>query len=256
LDIRKSTNLSGNSCIVKTRVKPSRDKIKSKRPREKWWLFEHYGKGFRKAIEGLDRILARAIVSETHAIEFVSKKWIFSHKVVLFAFNDYFHFALLQSNLHELWMRQFTSTMRTDTNYSPSDCFETFPFPQNNLNSKIQLTEKIGCEYCDHRQQTMIVRQKGLTEIYNLFDEPSCTDADIQQLRDLHAAMDNAVLACYGWQDVQLNHNFYQNERGQTRFTIAPEARIELLNRLLELNLSIAEQEQLGETEDEEETET
>jgi len=68
--------------------------------------------------------------------------------------------------------------------------------------------------------------------------------------------MDNAVLACYGWQDVQLNHNFYQNERGQTRFTIAPEARIELLNRLLELNLSIAEQEQLGETEDEEETET
>ncbi len=102
----------------------------------------------------------------------------------------------------------------------------------------------------------MLNRQIGLTPTYNLFNDQTCTDADIQQLRDLHADMDNAVLACYGWQDIQLNHNFYQNERGKTRFTIAPEARIELLNRLLELNLSIAEQEQQGETEDEEEDET
>ena len=55
--------------------------------------------------------------------------------------------------------------------------------------------------------------------------------------------MDEAVLACYGWQDIYLQHDFYQNDRGQTRFTISPEARREVLARLLDLNLRIAAKE-------------
>jgi hypothetical protein len=34
------------------------------------------------------------------------------------------------------------------------------------------------------------------------------------------------------------NTAFYQNDRGQTRFTVSPEARRELLKRVLELNLA------------------
>ncbi|MGD0949035.1 MAG: hypothetical protein ABSA52_16615 [Candidatus Binatia bacterium] len=49
--------------------------------------------------------------------------------------------------------------------------------------------------------------------------------------------MDRAILACYGWTDLDLGHGSHQNERGQTRYTISPTARRELLRRLLELNL-------------------
>lgn len=52
---------------------------------------------------------------------------------------------------------------------------------------------------------------------------------------------DHAILACYGWEDVDLRHDFYPNDRGQMRYTVSPEARRELLRRLLELNQKIAE---------------
>jgi hypothetical protein len=86
----------------------------------------------------------------------------------------------------------------------------------------------------------MLTRDIGLTKTYNLFHDPSRTDGDIQRLRDLHVEMDKAILACYGWEDLSLDHGFYPNDRGQVRFTVAPDARRELLVRLLELNVSLA----------------
>lgn len=69
----------------------------------------------------------------------------------------------------------------------------------------------------------------------------------IVKLRQLHVEMDNAVLEAYGWQDVQLRHDFYEvdylPENDRVRYTIHPEARKEILKRLLELNHKIHEEE-------------
>jgi hypothetical protein len=86
----------------------------------------------------------------------------------------------------------------------------------------------------------MLNRWIGLTSTYNLFHNPNCNDPDIVKLRELHAEMDKAILACYGWDDIDPQHDFYQNDRGQTRFTVSPSARREILSRLLRLNLEIA----------------
>ena len=52
--------------------------------------------------------------------------------------------------------------------------------------------------------------------------------------------MDNAVLAAYGWSDIDLRHDFYEvdflPENDRVRFTIHPDARREVLKRLLLLN--------------------
>jgi len=53
--------------------------------------------------------------------------------------------------------------------------------------------------------------------------------------------MDHAILACYGWDDLESGHAFYPNERGQIRYTISPEARREVLARLVGLNLEMAQ---------------
>ncbi|KHE91391.1 MAG: hypothetical protein SCABRO_02866 [Candidatus Scalindua brodae] len=72
--------------------------------------------------------------------------------------------------------------------------------------------------------------------------------AGIIKLRELHMKMDNVVLEAYGWQDVALNHDFYEvdylPENDRIRYTISPEARKEILKRLLELNHTIHEQEE------------
>ena len=78
---------------------------------------------------------------------------------------------------------------------------------------------------------------------------------DIIQLRELHVQMDNAVLEAYGWHTpspsgrvgVGLLHNFYEvdylPENDRIRYTIHPDARKEILKRLLELNHQIHEEE-------------
>ena len=47
--------------------------------------------------------------------------------------------------------------------------------------------------------------------------------------------MDNAVANVYGWQDLNLDHEFYETKQG-IRYTISEAARREVLDRLLELN--------------------
>ncbi|GIW91784.1 MAG: hypothetical protein KatS3mg109_2216 [Pirellulaceae bacterium] len=56
------------------------------------------------------------------------------------------------------------------------------------------------------------------------------------------ASADRAILACYGWEDVDLRYDFYPNDRGQMRYTVAPEARRALLRRLVELNTALISQ--------------
>lgn len=228
--------------LVRQRVKPERDRIRVERDREKWWLFWRYRGELRSAIRTLRVVMVRSRVSELHAVDFAPRGWIYSDATVVFAFDDYFHFSLLQSNVHEAWVRRNASTMRTDIRYTPTDCFETFPFPQAPAELRPE-AERLGEAYHANRRQTMLSRQLGLTRTYNLFHNPECTDADIACLRELHAAMDRAILACYGWTDLDPGHGFHANERGQTRYTINPEARRELLRRLLALNLEIAARE-------------
>jgi len=173
-------------------------------------------------------------------LAFVPNGWVYGDATVVFAFDDYYHFALLQSNVHEAWVRRNASTMRTDIRYTPTDCFETFAFPQAPPASAKADAERVGEAYHEHRRQMMQARQLGLTRTYNLFHDRDCADADITRMRELHAEMDRAILTCYGWTEIDPGHGFHVNERGQTRFTISPDARREILRRLLALNVEIA----------------
>jgi hypothetical protein len=187
--------------------------------------------------------------------------------------------------------------------YTPTNTFETFPFPQNLTSTQEQALEQIGEQYHEHRKQLMLAMQLGLTKTYNAFHAkgvnsewlgntatvevgemkmvnnklqmvnskwqmPSGAKPDkqmellykhiskletnmdmieavhgIEELRALHVKMDHAVLDAYGWNDIQLLHDFYEvdylPENDRVRFTIHPNARKEILKRLLELNHKI-----------------
>lgn len=114
--------------------------------------------------------------------------------------------------------------------YTPTDAFETFPFPLN-----LSSLDDIGERYYTHRQNIMHTRREGLTATYNRFHNPDDRAPDIQQLRELHVQMDQAVAAAYGWQDLALDHGFHDTKQG-VRFTVSDAARRELLDRLLALN--------------------
>jgi hypothetical protein len=64
--------------IVRERVKPFRDTVKEKHERENWWLFARYRGEMRVATASLSRTLARARISDTHAVAFAPTTWIFN----------------------------------------------------------------------------------------------------------------------------------------------------------------------------------
>ena len=81
----------------------------------------------------------------------------------------------------------------------------------------------------------MLENNEGLTITYNRIHDPEENDTDITQLRDLHIEMDNTVAAAYGWDSLELDHDFHETPQG-IRFTISEEAKQVVLMRLLELN--------------------
>jgi hypothetical protein len=90
------------------------------------------------------------------------------------------------------------------------------------------------------RRDLMLSRDSGLTKTYNLVFDPDCTDEDIEELRRIHRAIDEATIRAYGWEDRieavgGLDHGFHKVGR-EIRYTIGPAAQREVLDSLLELN--------------------
>src|SRR5262249_32576003 len=110
---------------------------------------------------------------------------------------DFSTFALLQSSIHEVWIATFGAALEDRICYTPSDCLENFPFPAGLETNPV--VDAAGREYYEFRAALMGRHNEGLTTTYNRFHDRDEHDAEIRELRRLHAQMDRAVLAAYGW---------------------------------------------------------
>jgi hypothetical protein len=214
---------------VEMRVKAERQSSNRESHRVRWWRFGESRPGLRRAIRELDRVIAITLVSKVVQPMFVRSGIACAHKLAVFAYDDDAHFGVLTSAVHREWAIARGSTMRNDTNYSPSDCFETFAQPD--LTPAIS---DLGGALHEHRSTLMLDRQEGLTKTYNRVHNPEEHSDDIVQLRELHKQLDHAVRDAYGWEDLDLGHGFRETRFG-VRYTFEPVARQEVIDRLLEL---------------------
>lgn len=248
--------------IVEEKVKPKRLLDNRASYRKYWWHYAEKRVGLYKTIAQLNRVLVTCIVSKHLSFVFLPNGLVYSHKTAIFAMDSNAAFAVLQSRLHEVFARFFSSTLEDRLNYSPSDCFETFPFPENwETNPTL---EEIGKTYYEYRAGLMVRNSQGLTDTYNRFHDPDERNPEILKLRELHAEMDRAVLDAYGWKDIPTGCTFlldYEEEeeedspgkKGGFREKKKPwrcrwpeDVRDEVLARLLELNQQRQNQEILG----------
>jgi len=186
--------------IVKDKVKPIRDGQKRDALRERWWQYAEKRPGLVKEIAECDRVLVISRVTQNITFAFLPGNMVYSERLVIFPNTIYQFFTILQSSVHELWTRFFTTTHEDRLTYFPSQCFETFPFP---LDYEIDPSlETIGQTYYDYRADLMVRNNQGLTTTYNRFHDPEEQNPDILKLRHLHDQMDQAVLKAYGWEDI------------------------------------------------------
>lgn len=186
--------------VIRRKVKPERDKLGSNPNntplKKRWWAYQAHRPELYNQIKGTGRALANSQVSPHLAFAFLPEGMVYSQKLCVFAIASYSAFAAMQSRVHEVWARFFASTLKDDLNYTPSDCFETFPFPSDCKGDVKR--ENVGHEYYDFRAALMVKHNEGLTKTYNRFHDPNETNPDILKLRDLHDQMDRAVLQAYG----------------------------------------------------------
>jgi hypothetical protein len=213
-----------------------------------WWHFRRPSIGLREALGRLPRLLVCSRIGNALAFSFLPANTIANEKTVIFAFSAFAALAVLQGRTHELWTRLFSSTLKDDLQYTPSECFDTIPFPSHF--DTVPTLEQAGREYYEFRAALMVKNNEGLTTTYNRFHDPQEDHPDVLRLRELHEAMDRAVLDAYGWTDIQPKCEFlldYEEEEDEEengprrrkkpwRYRWPDEIRDEVLSRLLELN--------------------
>jgi hypothetical protein len=243
--------------IVEDKVKPERLQKAPDVASYPWWRFWRERGEMQSATANLRRIMVCARHQPNWCVAFLPSHVVPSDALVVFALDRNADFSVLQSRIHEIWARFFGSSIKDDLRYTPSDCFETFPFLENfETNARL---EAIGKDCYDFRAQLMITNNEGLTKTYNRFHDPYERSPEIQKLRELHNAMDRAVLDAYGWTDLMPTCEFLldyeedeDDEDGASRrkkpwrYRWPDDFRDEVLARLLELNKQRTEQERLN----------
>ena len=249
--------------IVEKRVKPARLEAarRSKSSHAKraavWWQIYHQARKLYARIAQLDRVLAISRVGQQCAITVLPSTMVYSDSLVVFPLDTYAAFCAIQSRPHEIWARFFGSTLEDRLRYTPSDVFETFPFPRNWTTDP--MLEAAGGAYYDCRSELMIMNNEGLTKAYNRFHDPDDRNPAIAELRSLHAAMDRAVLDTYGWTDIPTDCEFLpehaddeesKGKKTRYRYRWPDPVRDEVLARLMELNAERAEEERRAASEE------
>ena len=239
-------------------VKPERDKNKRASRRENWWRFAEPVHGLYSRFHGLSRCFAAAATTKHLSFSSMPTDYVFANTIYVFTTDRWDLFAVVQSSLHEVWARKYSGSLETRLRYSPSNCFDTFAFPAGLWEKEGPQLAHLGERYHAHRKTVMESLWLGLTKTYNLFhardlsvelvaghskkvyDVATAGLEALLELRRLHVELDLAIRDAYGWHDLDLDHDFYEvetfPENDRIRYTISPDARREVLSRLLAEN--------------------
>jgi len=251
--------------VLEQRVKPDRMTKSKDVAAAPWWQYWRPRVELYKALSATDSVLVNAQTSSHLAFAFLPSTLVYSHALNVFLHSGqrtrHALLCVLQGRTHEAWARFFASSLEDRLRYTPSDCFETFPFPIDwQANADL---ERAGREYYGFRAAVMVRNDQGLTDTYNRFHDPDERDPEILKLRELHFAMDRAVLDAYAWADLHPTCEFlldYEEEESDDpsaskskkkkpwRYRWPDTLRDEVLARLLALNAERAAEEALAGT--------
>jgi hypothetical protein len=118
---------------IKRVVYPLRTNHREARQTRYWWLFARPCPDMRAALSELPRFFATPRVSKHRLFVWLSPEMLCDSAVVAFARADDYAFGVLHSRFHEIWaLGQGTQLGEKESGfrYTPTTCFETFPFPR------------------------------------------------------------------------------------------------------------------------------
>ena len=187
---------------VKRVVKPIREGNRRKAYAERWWVYGEPRIGMRRLLQPKSRFIATPRVSKYRLFVWVSREVLCNDATIVFARDDDYFFGVLHSRVHEVWARATGTQLReaeSGFRYTPTTCFETFPFPQPSPEQQGAIAE--AAEELNRLREAWLnppedsiapseLKKRTLTNLYN--QRPTW-------LANAHRALDEAVFAAYGW---------------------------------------------------------
>ena len=162
-----------------------------------WWLHERSRPEMRKAMQGIRRYIATPRVSKHRLFAWLHKEILPDGATIAIASNDDYTFGLLHSRLHEVWALAMGTQLETRPRYTPTTCFETFPFSRP-TDAQRDAIAAAAAELNRLREgwldpdgiSASELRRRTLTNLYN--QRPTWLD-------HAHRTLDAAVSDAYGW---------------------------------------------------------
>ena len=213
---------------VRDKVMPVRIKNKMKWRAENWWLHGYQATTMRQKLATLHRYIGTPKVAKHRPFVWLSGDMLPSNLVVAIASDDDYIFGVVQSKMHTTWALAIGSQLEDRPTYTPTTCFETFPFPQPDDAQRAAIAQ--AAERLNELREGWLnpVDADGNPAL-NAKDLKKCTLTNLYNQRpswlaNAHAALDAAVADAYGWP--------------------ANLSEAEILERLLALNLERSEQQE------------
>jgi len=132
---------------VVANVKPIAQKNTDKQVARNWWRHARPRVDMRTALEPLCRYIITAAVAKHRTFAWMSSSVLPDQATLATARADDATFGILHSRFHELWSLRMCTWLGVgnDPRYTPTTCFETFPFPAGltPLDTRDQQTETL-----------------------------------------------------------------------------------------------------------------
>ena len=188
---------------IRQHVWPKRQERSQAPFRHRWWQYATPRPNMRQALAGLTRYIATPRVSKHRIFVWVDSNIMCNDSTDVFARDDDYTFGVLHSRIHEIWALDKGTQLESRPRYTPTTCFETFPFPQPTDEQRAAIAAA-AVELNRLRENWLNpldgeggpalnaadLRRRTLTSLYN--QRPTWLD-------NAHKALDAAVADAYGW---------------------------------------------------------
>ncbi len=168
-----------------------------------WWQYARPRHEMRNALSGLPRFIATPAVAKHRIFVWVQPDVLCNQGTLVYARNDDYFFGVLHSQPHRLWALRQGTSLEDRPRYTPTTCFETFPFPWPPSHEPQDDPRVVAIG--DAAQRLVELRDAwlnppGLSEA----ELKKCTLTNLYNARpdwlaEAHATLDRAVFDAYGW---------------------------------------------------------
>ncbi len=218
---------------VSTHVKPARMTSSSPMERRDWWKLARRAPAMFTALKALQRFIVTPEVSKHRVFTWCLTGVTPDKNLVVIARSDDTSFGILHSRFHEVWALRMGSSLEDRPRYTVSTTLRTFPFPDGltpdrslsdyasdpramaiaqaaqalvtardrwlNPAELVHSMPEVVAGFPDRMvpknpAAAVVLRKRTLTALYNTRGTPEGAWLD-----SLHATLDAAVAAAYGW---------------------------------------------------------